>query len=125
MDRFQRFAHNAGTLGIIQTVIVAIVFGLAALKDLSTGDWIFTLPPLIGLFVLAYFVRGVLVNWRRVVQVSLMIAFAAALITVIFFSPTTAAGEPLWWRVLLSSFVGLYMGCFFWLFSDPRILVLR
>lgn len=120
MQRLQRFVQNAGAMGVLQSVAVVIVMCIAIRYDLTMGHWVITLPVLLLAVLVAYVVRNVLVDHFGVMR-WVMNGLAAAGIAVVVFSGGFSGSGSLWLRAALAGGIGLYMGCYFFMLSDPRV----
>jgi len=119
MNRIQRFFLNAGIAGIIQVLLVGIVLYFALRKDVGTGLWVLTIPSLIVSFAFGYMFRRQLVLHFRVTKIAMNVVAACALILLVVLGRPES--EPPALRVMLCCFIGLYVGLYFWLLSDPLI----
>ena len=122
MDRFTRFARNAGVQGCLFSGIVAAIVVFALIRDFRTGHWVVTVPLLLGTLALTYTIRGILVENISVMRVVMNIIAVLGIAAVVLL-PKMAGPEPLWVRALIVGFLGTYMGCYFWMLSDDRIVV--
>ena len=120
MQRLQRFVHNAGILGTAQTLAVCVLLCIVLWADAMTGRWIVTAPILLAALVAAYAIRNFLVEnftWvGRVMNVLVVVA-----ITAYFLSGGQPVPRSFWLSAALFGCFGLYIGCYFWLLSDPRL----
>jgi hypothetical protein len=125
MERIKQFQRNAGTMGALQTLaVIAFIFLFAVPRDIVTGQWIITVPILAVVLTVPYFARDFLVynfNWLSWV----MNACAVTGIIIAFLNRGQAQPEPLWLRATLAGCIGLYIGCYFWMLSDPRLFLTR
>jgi len=123
MDRFTRFARNAGVQGCVFTGIVAVIVIFGLIRDFRMGHWIVTVPLLLGTLGLTYAIRAILVENISVMRVVMNIIAVLGIAAVVLL-PKMAGPEPLWMRALIIGFLGTYMGCYFWMLSDDRIVVI-
>ena len=84
MNRFSRFAHNAGTIATIQTVVVLVILFFGLTKDFGTGLWVYTLPALAVVALFGYAIRRFLVDHMQVVRWVMNITLVVALIFDLF-----------------------------------------
>jgi hypothetical protein len=124
MTRVRRFLENTGTRGWIQLALVIVALGLVVADGLTSGLWLYTLPMLLVSLAATYAVRNVLVeNVRTVQPVMSGLAIVAIVASILF--RESAFSDSWWFNVLIVAFVGSYLGAYFWLVSDPRIVVER
>ena len=120
MVRVKRFWENAGLRGIL---VVIVLVALVA-QDFGSGQWIYTVPLLVMMFLATYLVRGRLVENLESVRTAMnAVAIVAVLAAVILrrFVPS----ESPWVAIAIVAFMGGYLGCYFWLLSDERVVSLR
>jgi len=122
MGRLRRFAGNAGVQVLVQTGIVLLILVFAVWRDLQVGYWMYTVPVLLVALGASYFLRSLLVDNFRVVRIVMNVALVAAIIVLLVVGSLWGL-KPLWLRLLVAAFVGLYLGCYFWLLSDDRITI--
>jgi len=122
MGRLRRFADNAGVQVLVQTGVVLLILVFAVWRDLQVGYWMYTVPVLLVALGASYFVRSLLVDNFRVVRIVMNVALVAAIIVLLVVGGLWGL-KPLWLRLAVAAFVGLYLGCYFWLLSDDRITI--
>jgi len=122
MGRLRRFADNAGVQVLVQTGVVLLILVFAVWRDLQVGYWMYTVPVLLVALGASYFVRSLLVDNFRVVRIVMNVALVAAIIVLLVVGGLWGL-KPLWLRLSVAAFVGLYLGCYFWLLSDDRITI--
>ena len=124
MQRLKRFVHNAGILGTAQTLAVCVLLCIVMWADAMTGRWIVTVPILLTALVAAYAIRDFLVEnfirVRRVMNVLVVVGIGAY-----FLSRGQPVPQSFWLSAALFGCFGLYIGCYFWLLSDPRLARIR
>ena len=124
MQRLKRFVHNAGILGTTQTLAVCVLLCIVLWADAMTGRWIVTAPILLAALIAAYAIRNFLVeNFIRVRRVMNLLVVVA--ISAYFLSRGQPVPQTFWLNATLSGCLGLYIGCYFWLLSDPRLARIR
>jgi hypothetical protein len=123
MDRLTRFATNAGVQGCLFSGVVAIIVLFGMVRDFRLGHWVVTLPLLLAALSLTYTIRAFLVDNVSIMRV-VMNFVAIAGIAAVAFLPKAVGPEPLWLRVMVIGFLGIYMGCYFWMLSDDRITLI-
>lgn len=121
MDRLQRFAHNAGPIATLQSVIVVVIVGLGLTKDFQTGAWIVTLPTIVGVFLFTFLVRGFLIDRMQLVRWVMNVSLLVALLLIFGVGVGSGANASAGERALSLGLLALYMGSFFWMFSDPQV----
>jgi hypothetical protein len=119
MKRVQRFIANAGAAGFARSLVVLIIIYFAMRKDFATGLWHFTFPCLILCFFLSFPFRHQLVLRFQVTRIALNVIAVIGFVILLFTGRHVS--EPAYLRILLSLFIGLYMGIYFWLLSDPMV----
>jgi hypothetical protein len=124
LTRLQRFLENTGTRGWIQLALVVVALGLVVAHSLTSGLWSFTLPALLVSLAATYILRNVLVENVRTVQPIMSGLAIVAIVASILFRGS-AFSDSWWFNVLIVVSVGSYFGAYFWLLSDPRIVVER
>ena len=120
MNRFTRFANNAGAQGCLFSVIVAVIVSFGLKRDFRMGHWVVTVPILLGSLGLTYLIRSFLVENISVMRIVMNTVAVLGIATVVFL-PKIAGPEPLWVRATIVCLLGTYMGCYFWMLSDDRI----
>lgn len=120
MNRVRRFWRNAGLRGIL---VVVVLIALVA-QDLFSGRWVYTVPLLVLMFLVTYLFRDRLVeNLESVRTVMNTVAIVAVLASVIL--RRIVPSESPWVAIAIVAFMGAYLGCYFWLLSDPRVVSAR
>ena len=120
MNRLRRFWHNAGILGIglPLALIVVVVLGI------RSGFWIYTTPLFVLVFLASYPFRGWLVEHIKGVRAVMnMLAIAAVVAAALL--RRSMSSESLWPALVLVGLAGAYLGCYFWLLSDERVVSAR
>lgn len=120
MDRFSRFAHNAGLIATIQVLIVLAILFFGLIKDFQTGLWVYTLPVLILSFLIGFAIRRFLVDHLQVVRWVMNAVVVAALLFLFTGGGSTGPGSSVE-RVLVAASIGLYISFYFWMLSDPLV----
>ncbi len=119
MSRFQRFRENVGTVSAIQIFLVALILILRLRYEFTIGLWKATLPCLLISFYVAYFSRHLLVEHFELTQRALLFTWGAMILAVLFVEVPDP--EPPKLRIAAATVMGLYIGVFFWVYSDPLI----
>lgn len=120
MNRVKRFGQNAGIRGIL--LVIVLIFLIV--QDIRSGLWIYTAPLLVSMFLVTYLLRGWLVEHLESVRTAMnTLAMVAILVSVI--SRGSEFSKSLWLAVVVVGFVGAYLGCYFWLLSDERVVSAR
>jgi len=124
MSRLRRFITNAGLKGCLLTLAVMVATVFAVRKDVQTGLWMYTVATLLVAVGVAYLLRDALVYHVGVTRLLMNFVGTLAIITVAV-GRRWLPGEAPWLRLTTAAFLGAYMGCYFWLMSDERIVVER
>jgi len=122
MKRLQKFFANAGTYGILKSMLVLFIMASALRKDLSSGLWVVTVPLLLGVFLLGFAVRNCLVEYHSVTPI-VMNVIAVLAVVVLLAVGRIDEDKCVACRVAIAAFVGTYMSAYFWFMSDERIEV--
>lgn len=122
--RLRRLWRNAGPIGCIQGLIGVAIFAAAAALALSRGNLgspALFVPVLFGVM---WFARDWMVVRAGQVIVALRLVFLL-MIALVVFHKQIAAYLSFWTPIAVFSVVGLYLGAWFWLFSDWRVRIER
>lgn len=122
MERLRNFGQNAGFSGVAQILVVLVLVAFTVLQDLQTGLWIYSLPILGTVFLIAFLVRELLVEHITVARWIMNTCAIAGIATFLYFR-NSETPLPLGLELFLTGFVGLYAGCYFMMLSDPRVAV--
>jgi len=123
LNRFSRFARNVGWRGTIRSLFVAafvVILGLAKPKEV---ELLLFAPIAVACFLVTYPIRNILVAHVRASEIALGFVAIAIVGTSILLGkvmPKVPREHP---EILiaLAAALGLYMGSYFWLHSDPRV----
>lgn len=120
MNRILHFFSNVRGIYWLQLIWVGYVLFVNIRADLLMGIWPYTLTALILPIFLFFFIKEFLVEhstWSSLIMNGIIIAWVGL---VSFVIPRenfmTLPG-----RIAVSLFLGIFLGVYFWLFSDPRI----
>jgi hypothetical protein len=121
--RWRQFRRNAGFLDILKTVVVVPGFALIALRAFDGFELFLALLTILTSFCAPYLVRGFLtdhvVAFGRVSN-----ALSIPILLAIFFFEDSFRRDPRLLYAFIAAIV-VYVGSFFWVFSDPLIHVTR
>ncbi|MGB0768341.1 MAG: hypothetical protein ACPGYV_11600 [Phycisphaeraceae bacterium] len=102
-------------------MIVVVIVGLGLTKDFQTGAWIVTLPTIVGVFLFTFLVRGFLIDRMQLVRWVMNVSLLVALLLIFGVGVGSGANASAGERALSLGLLALYMGSFFWMFSDPQV----
>ena len=123
MSRIKHFARNAGVWGCVWVVLMTfLLLGIAGQESLE-GVGIYV-PVFLLLFAVTYWVRNWLVEHYRTVY-TMMNRIAIGLGIIVLVVLRSDFFGPHWLGALVAAFGGAYVGCYFWLLSDSRIVIRR
>ena len=122
MGRVHRFVSNAGVQVILQAGLVLLILIIAVWRDLQVGHWKYTVPVLLVSLAASYFFRNAMVANCEIARIVMNAVLVAAIIALLVVG-TLCGLRPLWLRMIVAGFIGLYLGSYFWLLSDARITV--
>lgn len=120
MNRIQHFLSNAGKLGTAQTVVVSLAVVALVAFSFKAGDIEFIVAAVLFAAGVAYAARGYLVDHVGFAQWLMNIAAVGTPITLFVFQEHLDV-EKFWVRCSASAWATLYLGCYFWMLSDPSI----
>lgn len=124
MRRLKRYVVNAGVVGTLATLLMTVGVVFCIRKDVGTGLWVWTVPAFMGPALLIYFLRGVLVAHMEVAGPIIHYTAVVAAAGFALSRPFLPSDEA-WFRISVAAFLGVFMGCYFWMTSDPRIVLRR
>ncbi len=123
MERVRRFGRNAGLWGGVWVGLVILLLLVLVVQEAQERSWAYV--PLFGVaFTLSYLLRNQLVQNHRVVHTVMNRLALAVWLVALFLRQSDFSGPP-WVGGMVAAFVGAYVGCYFWLLSDPRIVIRR
>lgn len=112
--------HIAGLGNSIRAILCLVVIFFALRKDIRLGIAYITIPVFLVGITTPYAIRNWLVSIfptsAKVLNGLLLIAFVLVLV----FSRKGQA-DPTWFRITSVALASVYLGCYFWLFSDERL----
>jgi hypothetical protein len=124
MQRIHRFIENTGAAVLVHTCIFLLLIGWALLGSAVRGTFWLMFVLLVVPFAAVYPCRTWLVLHYRSVRLILhgvvVIGVLIGLLSLWNFTPQT-----LWFDAVLATMIGTYLGCFFWMLSDPLMMRLR
>ena len=123
MERFKQYANNAGVRGLFKAAVTlfAVVWSLIHYDKLGI-KW-YDLPVLVGTFALPYRFRDFIVENMDPVRVLMNGTLIAAILIFAFLGDQLDQHTPYWFSTFFFGAVGLYWGLYFWMISDPRVVV--
>ncbi len=123
MDRFGRFFKNSTLSEFLRILLALALILVAGARDIRNGTWPLTLPFLGAAFVAAYAWRNFLVTRMPATGYALNVALFIGLVA-LFIGRRSFAGGPEPWPMTAAflAFLGFYLGSFFFLLSDARIV---
>ena len=122
MSRIARFARNAGSMGTVMTAIMAgfVIYVLIANPEGANARLL--VPVLFLAFFAMYPLRGLLVDHLETTRRILtgMIILGGLAVFVLGRAPGKPLDQPEG-QLGIVIYLGIYMGGYFWLLSDPRV----
>ena len=122
MARLSQFASNAGGVGCVQCILVSVMLFFFLRADVRNGIGHLTVPLVFVCFFVAYLSRDKLVDNVALVRVAMNSCLVVAVIATFALRDHVILPSP-WDRIAGASSLSLYMGCYFWLLSDQRIII--
>ena len=124
MQRIQTLIRNAGISGVIRLIIVGVCLFWCYKKDLELGILHFTLAISLACFILLYPFRRLLVEHANVSKFLLNGYLIAFVVIGVIFGKWMPNNEE-WFRMLADALIFTYLGGYFWLLSDPDIVIYK
>ena len=104
---------------MIRTLLVAGILVYCAFKQSKQVPWPLVVAGAATAFLFMYPFRSVLVGHLKIMTWVLSASMVAALAATFAVIETNA--DFYGTSIILAAFLGAYLGCYFWLMSDPRI----
>ena len=121
MERIRRFAFNAGVFGTIRVVVVSVaVVGLFACA-VHWGATLIIIPGMCIALIVPFCIRHYLVEHVNLTRRAMNIFAIAAIAALTLFRQQYGV-EDFWLRFPTTILAATYVGCYFWLLSDPLIV---
>ena len=124
MGGISRFRHNAGMFGVVQTAIVTFFVSIGVLHSIQAGRWHLSLPLCLAGVVLAHALRNLMVAHLDATRRIMTVVWFGGMIYLVS-RPSMTAPMCAWANMVTLFAISLYMGCYFFMFSDPRVFVVR
>ena len=120
--RVGRMVANAGPLGTFQAALVTAFVLYWTYSRRDQGNALEAVILVAAGLTVPYFFRDQLVNNLTVVRRTMNLAVVGAIICGFVWQDDPAATEPAVQLGLVTT-MALYIGCFFWLMSDQRVII--
>ncbi len=122
IDRFVRFARNAGFRGTARTLLVLAAFAVLLAREGTGGNRATLAAAAVIGVVLAYLGRELLLKSVRTTAIAMNAVLLLALVAAFAGNRLLQMKEqPVALGLVVAAFLGLYLGSYFWLLSDPRV----
>ncbi|HBS28687.1 MAG TPA: hypothetical protein DEB06_04370 [Phycisphaerales bacterium] len=124
IERIRTLRRNTGLLGIVQGTAALLFFGSASILALAYGEWtapVLLIPLVVGVL---WFARELLYERSEWIVGGLRVGLPFILLFAIF-SKQITPHLPFGAIYGFFAICGLYLGCWFWVYSDPRIRLVQ
>ena len=123
IERLRQFRQNAGLRKTVQLIVVGLfIFAGITLEAYGRGLLWYTLSALLAGFVIPYLFDNILINNIRVSVYVLNIYLVVLVIGIMALSKQKYLHSVPYMLPLMAFLLSIYIGSFFWLYSNRNIV---